>query len=234
MNAPRLSETAALAALTLSSACTKPNTELDSTIPCTEDTAMPCGEIEDTASDSTADTNDTNDSGLSEEWACTEVSMGSFWEAAQKDYGAEHIQCEEGEEITGDIIYGDPYCDAAKFAIRLSEALNFPAPGYTDGYFRAENILTRAQGAQSMQRAYDLPNAEERISLNDVEESDWFYNCTQSMAANGICSMPGGYFYPGETLCVEDRPEEEGGANDGFETWIQNAIPALDGYELQN
>ncbi len=73
--------------------------------------------------------------------------------------------------------------------------------GYSDGNFRPDQEITRAEVAKVLALAYEMEIYGEAADFTDVSESDWFYNyallCSSNAVVNGY---PDGSFRPDASI----------------------------------
>lgn len=75
--------------------------------------------------------------------------------------------------------------------------------GYTDGSFKPENRVTRAEFAKMLEKAFEIPNGA-AADFSDVSASDWYYSCVNSLAGAGIITGFDGKFMPNELISRQD------------------------------
>jgi hypothetical protein len=62
--------------------------------------------------------------------------------------------------------------------------------GYTDGTFRPDNSVTRAQVAKMIYLARQWGTVEGNVAFTDVQQADWYYTYVQ---ATGVADVMSGY-----------------------------------------
>ena len=69
--------------------------------------------------------------------------------------------------------------------------------GYSDGNFRPDQAITRAEVAKVLALAYEMKTYGEATNFTDVSESDWFYTYAQLCSSNAVINgYPDGSFQP--------------------------------------
>lgn len=75
--------------------------------------------------------------------------------------------------------------------------------GYSDGSFRPDNMITRAEFAKLVVAALDFKGGT-TTEFRDVSENDWFYNCVNIAAGNGLIIGYDGLFVPDAFITRQD------------------------------
>lgn len=76
--------------------------------------------------------------------------------------------------------------------------------GYTDGTFRPDRTVTRAELSAILYRIWGSMKADSYFSYPDVQEGDWYYDSLLSMNAYGIALNTGNAMNPSEDLTREE------------------------------
>lgn len=114
---------------------------------------------------------------------------------ATSDFGevkSQSLRPEIFKDVPGSHLYGD----AIKF---LKE--NNVVSGYSDGTFKPDNQLNRAEALKIILTANNTPIEEGRTNFPDVSTSDWFNNYVGTAVSEGIVKGYGdGKFKPANTV----------------------------------
>ncbi|MDX9971297.1 MAG: S-layer homology domain-containing protein [Candidatus Gracilibacteria bacterium] len=77
--------------------------------------------------------------------------------------------------------------------------------GFSDGTFRPENKLNRAEAVKIITEAFDISSASYSGEFSDVKSGDWFANYVASVKREGIVNgYSDGTFKPGNTLILAE------------------------------
>lgn len=73
--------------------------------------------------------------------------------------------------------------------------------GYSDGTFRPDQEITRAEVAKVLALAYEMKIYGDVTDFTDVSEDDWFYTYAQLCSSNGVVNgYPDGTFQPNASI----------------------------------
>lgn len=76
--------------------------------------------------------------------------------------------------------------------------------GYPDQSFRSDGILTRAEFANIIYRAFGFQTTASDGAFSDVAPGDWFYEAVSALSHNDIISSYNSAFYPGNAITRQD------------------------------
>lgn len=77
--------------------------------------------------------------------------------------------------------------------------------GYSDGTFRPENTITRAEFCAMIASAFNLPSNEKALTFSDTSADAWYADAVSAMASYGFISgYSDGTFRPNSTITYEE------------------------------